>query len=271
MSLFDTIKQNLPSSGKSIGTEAGIGQVNKYTPATMNRTVGSVGAITDLANGKWDAVGHRVIGSGLLNQVFPGLSGIASQMAYWGTPVQLLGGITPADAKRLYGDLRGHRLAKKNLWLLEVSSRLKGGKENTVGGWNTGLFNLFATEVEYAPFIISGEKRRVGGALVDAVQGNEPVELRLTTMDDQVGTLKRWYAAHHAAVAADDGTVGVPADYAITIKVVHSFITSESGEAGYKNIGLFRPANMEVSLSRREDGLQEVQLTFSQLDTFMKP
>ncbi len=29
------------------------------------------------------------------------------------------------------------------------------------------------------------------------------------------------------------------------------------------------PANMELSLSRREDGLQEVQLTFTQMDTFM--
>jgi hypothetical protein len=132
-------------------------------------------------------------------------------------------------------------------------------------------FNLFATEVEYEPFIVAGEKRRVGGAVIDAVQGAEHVELRLTTIDDQQGTLKRWFAAHHGAAAARDGTVGVPDSYAITIKVVHAFITRGSNRGGYEDVGMFRPANMAVSLSRREDGLEEVQMSFSQLDTFMRP
>ena len=96
-------------------------------------------------------------------------------------------------------------------------------------------------------------------------------ELRLTTIDDQQGTLKRWFAAHHGAAAPRDGTVGVPDSYAITIKVVHAFITRGSNRGGYEDIGMFRPANMALSLSRREDGLEEVQMSFSQLDTFMRP
>jgi hypothetical protein len=252
-----------PGTGMSMAVNAGMGLVNRYMPAEVNRTL--VGAVGDLAQGDFESAGMRVIGSGVLNKVFNGLSGIASQMAYWRKPVPLFGGITPTEAKSIYDRMRGQPFSKKNLWLLEVSSRLNGGR------MNTELFNLFATEVEYAPFTISGEKRRVGGALVDAVQGNEPVELRLTTMDDKAGTLKRWYAQHHAAAAAEDGTVGVPDDYAIRIRVVHSFITSESNRGGYEDIGLFRPANLELSLSRREDGLQEVQMTFSQLDTFMRP
>ena len=65
--------------------------------------------------------------------------------------------------------------------------------------------------------------------------------------------------------------MGTPAQYAIKIRVVHSFVTTGSNRGGYEDIGLFRPSSLDVSLSRREDGLQEMQMTFSQLDTFMRP
>lgn len=262
------LAQAVTGMGKSAAANAAMGLVNKYVPIQAQRALNvGAGAVGDLMRGDLDSAGLRVLNSGLLNNLFPGMSGIASQTMYWGTPVPLFGGITPKEARRIYDALRGQKLAKKNLWLIEVSSPLQGDKSQP--------FNLFATEVEYAPFTISGEKRRVGGAVVDAVQGNEPVELRLTTMDDQVGTLKRWFENHAAKVAAEDGTVGVPAEYAIKITVVHSFVGLQSGaneyKDNYRSVGLFRPANLELSLSRREDGLQEVQMTFSQLDTFMRP
>lgn len=250
--------------GQSMASNAAMNLVNKYIPLQAQRMIDvGGGAIGDIMQGNWDGAGMRILDSGLLNDFFSGIGGIASQARYWGTPTPLLGGISPAEARAIYEDMRSQRLAKKNLWLLEVSSRLRGDMSQR--------FNLFATEVEYEPFIITGEKRRIGGAVIDAVQGSEPVELRLTTIDDQQGTLKRWFAAHHGAASARDGTVGVPNSYAITIKVVHAFITRGSNRGGYEDIGLFRPVNMAVSLSRREDGLEEVQMSFSQLDTFMRP
>lgn len=258
------LAQTVTNMGKSMASNAAMNLVNKYVPLKAQHAINAgAGAVGDLMRGDWDSAGMRLLDSGLLNNLLPGMSGVASQTKFWGGPTPLFGGISPTEAKRIYDEMRGQRLSKKNLWLIEVSSRLQGDASQR--------FNLFATEVEYEPFVLAGEKRRVGGAVVDAVQGAEPVELRLTTMDDQTGSLKKWFAAHHGAAASRDGTVGVPDAYAITIKVVHSFITRDSNRGGYEDIGLFRPVNLSVSLSRREDGLQEVQMTFSQLDTFMRP
>lgn len=259
------VAQTVANMGKSAAVNASMNLVNKHVPIQAQRAINvGFGAVGDIMQGDWDSAGMRILQSGLLNEFLSGISGVASQTAYWGAPTPLWGGISPTEAKRIYDEVRGENHSKKNLWLIEVSSSLSGDMSQR--------FNIFATEVDYSPFIVAGDKRRVGGAVVDAVQGAEPVELRLTTMDDQDGNIKRWFAEHHAAAAPRDGTVGVPDSYAITIKVVHSFITRESVRgSGYEDIGLFRPVNLDVSLSRREDGLQEIQMTFSQLDTFMRP
>jgi hypothetical protein len=71
------------------------------------------------------------------------------------------------------------------------------------------------------------------------------------------------------AAASKDGTVGVPDSYAIKIKIVHGFITQGSNFGGYEDVGFFRPADMQITLSRKEDGMQELQLSLVQLDTFI--
>lgn len=248
--------------GGGMATNAAMNLVNKHIPIQAQRALNvGAGALGDIMSGNFEDAGMRLLDSGLLNKFLPGMGGVASQAMYWGVPTPLFGGISPTEAKGIYDGMRGHRFSKKNLWLIEVSSELSGDKSQQ--------FNMFATELDYAPLTISGEKHKVGSSSVDTVQSSEPVELRLTTMDDQSGFVKRWFEAHCAAAAAPNGTVGVPSRYAVTIKIVHAFITRGSNRGGYENIGLFRPANLEVSLSRREDGLQEVQMTFSQLDTFM--
>lgn len=242
--------------------------VNKYIPADVQKGLKIAGGMAsdfmkDGEDGGLNGVGLGLLDSGLLNDMLPGMSGVASQIKYWKTPTPLFGGITPTEAAKIYDDMRGNSFSKKNLFLIEISSKL-------MGAGISQRFNMFVTEIDYAPFTISGEKRKVGSASVDSVQSSEPIEMRITTMDDQSGSIKRWYVNHHGAAAQENGTVGVPDNYAIQIKVVHSFITRKSIRGGYEDIGLFRPANLEFSLSRREDGLQEVQMTFSQLDTFMK-
>jgi len=251
----------LIGAGQNMAVTAGMNAVNRHIPANARHAVNAgAAAVGDIMRGDWDAAGFN-----LLRGLLPGIGGdLASQAAYWGMPTPLFGGISPREAKRIYDAMRGERFAKKNLWLLEIKSALTGD------AWNE-RFNLFATELEYAPYIIAGDKARVGGAVVDTVQGAEPVELRLTTLDDAEGSVKQWFAAHHSATAARDGSVGVPGNYAITFKIVHAIITRESNVGSHEDMGLFRPVNLDVNLSRREDGLQEVQMTFSQLDTFMRP
>lgn len=248
-----------------IGTTAARNALNKYVPRQTQQAINLASRVGgSILDGDFDSAGTAILDSGLITGLLPNaLKGLIAQSAYWGAATPLFGGITPAEAQGIYNQCRAESYAKKNLFLIEVSSALTGDYSQA--------FNLFCTELDYSPFTISGEKKRVGGAAVDSVQGGDPVELRMTTMDDQAGSLKAWFADHFGAVSAQDGTVGVPADFAITIKVVHAFITQSSRQGGYEDIGLFRPQNLDVSLSRREDGLQEIQMTFSQLDTFMKP
>lgn len=250
--------------GGGIGANAATNLVNKYIPPKSRSALNlGAGALGDVMRGDFEGAGLRMLDSGLLDKFIPGMGGVSSQSKYWGAPTPLMGGVSPMEAKQIHESLKGQGLARKNLWLIEVSSPLRNDVSQR--------FNMFATELDYSPLTISGEKRKVGAASVDTVQSSDPIELRLTTMDDKSGFVKQWFEEHCSAAAAANGTVGVPGKYAIKIKVVHGFITQGSNRGGYQNIGLFRPANLEVSLSRREDGLQEVQMTFSQLDTFMKP
>lgn len=253
--------------GGAMARNVVINEVNKNIPIQHQRAINvGAGAIGDIMRGDISQAGLRVLDSGLLNDILPGMSGVASQTMYWNRPTPLFGGITPTEAKRIYDEIKQIRLSKKNLFLVEVSSGL-------MGDWISPWFNMFTTDLDYSPYIIAGEKRRVGGSMVDTIQGNEPVDLRITTMDRQDGIIKTWFEIHHSAVAAQDGTVGLPGGekgYAIKFRIVHSFITRESDLGGYRSIGLFRPVNLEVNLSRREDGLQEVQMAFSQIDTFVR-
>jgi hypothetical protein len=91
----------------------------------------------------------------------------------------------------------------------------------------------------------------------------------MTTLDDEEGTVKKWFTAQSAATVHQDGTVGVPFEYAIEIDVLHAFV--KDNDTGYRDKGIYRPANMDVSLSRSDKGLAELTLTFNQLDTFITP
>jgi hypothetical protein len=69
---------------------------------------------------------------------------------------------------------------------------------------------------------------------------------------------------------AADGTFGVPASYGITIKVLHAVVNGQNSKDAFTNKGLYRAASYEVQLSRREQAMQEVTLTFTQLDSFRR-
>jgi len=255
----------LAKAGANMGASAAMGLVNNIVPAGVQKALNTgASMLGDIQAGNFDGAAMRLLDGGYLDKLIPGASGAASQLAYWGTPTPLMGGVTPKEAQQIHDALRGQGLAKKNLWMLEVSSQLMGKDASKA-------FNILATEVDFAPMTISGDKKKIGSASADCVQSSEPVELRVTTMDTKDGFIKRWFQRHYDAVVSEDGTVGHPYSYAIKIKIVHAFITDASNRGGYDVMGLYRPANLEISLSRREDALHEVQMTFTQLDTFMRP
>lgn len=172
------------------------------------------------------------------------------------------GGITPSDAVRHYRATMAVPKARKNLFWITVKSNLDGGSISDV-------FNMLAVDVDRGPSEISGSKVRAGSAQLDIVQSTEPVTLRITTLDDTQGTLKSWFEQHANAVVLPDGTVGLPGGpggYAITFTIQHAFV---GGGGGFTGRVLCRAQSYEVSQSRREDALEELQMTFTQLDTFL--
>lgn len=234
------------------GLAAAIDGANSYLPADMQ--IGK-------SFGERTASG---IGRGV-KRTGKGISYGGTPEEFWTTATPCMGGITPKEARQIVEDAKGYDRAKKNLWMVEVSSKLNSGEVNI-----PSVFNMFATELSYSS-MLTGEATKIGGANYDIVQGVEPVELSLTTYDDRDGTIKKWFCAHHSAAVSRDGTVSEPDSYAIKIRVLHGFIKRPDTGTPFETVGLFRPTNMELNLSRSEDGLEEIQLTFTQLDTFMVP
>lgn len=243
----------------NMAANAAVGLVNKHIPPSAQRAIGTgVGMLSDLKSGNVIGAGLKLLDSGLLDGVLSGQGG----NGFMGRSNPLFGGITPARAKMLYENARGQEHAKKNLFLVEVESRLDGASVSEV-------FNMFVIGLDYEPFTVSGEKRKVGGSTVDTVTGGEPTDLSFTTLDDKEGTLKRWFSAHHAAASPKNGTVGVPEQYAIKFKIYHGGVEARS--ARYVDIGYYRPVKLGVSLSRSEDAMEQLEMSFTQIDTFMEP
>jgi hypothetical protein len=249
-------------AGATMGGQAVSRAMNSHIPPGMRGAINSgAEAASQIAGGDVEGGILTALESGLAGDALGNLlGGQASQGRYWSGANMLYGGITPSEAKRIYQEAIDTGRAKKNLFLLKAQSALAGDFSHE--------FNLFCTDIERGPSEVSGGKVRAGSAQLDTLTQAEPVVLRITTMDDRAGTLKRWFEAHIAAVAAQDGSFGVPADYAIVFTIQHAFV----GEAdAFTGRVLCRAQSYEVGLSRREDAMEELQMTFTQLDTFMSP
>ncbi|MCF7995285.1 MAG: hypothetical protein K9L88_10650 [Chromatiaceae bacterium] len=238
-----------------------------------NAVTSQIGAdtMTSIQTG-FDAVGMAASGDfeGLASLALSELSGhvggfagdVLGQMHHGGSGGSMIhGGISPADAVQLYREAMAATHARKNLFFISIES-------NYFNDFS-GLFNLYAIDVERGPSEVSGSKARVGSAQIDLLTQSEPVVLRITTMDDAKGTLKKWFEVQTAAVARADGSFGVPGGpngYALTITIQHAFA---AGFGGFTGKVLCRPQSYEVGLSRREDAVEELQMSFMQLDTFL--
>jgi hypothetical protein len=265
MGLFDTIAAQ--ASGFAIG------QLKAVVPPKIisGVTTGS-NVLNQLSSGNF--LGAAATLATAFSGQFPLGSEVATQLYFQNTPTPLFGGITPSEAKQIYNAFSALQIAKKNLFLVEISDADPASTLFTSGPMpiyapGSRSFNLFVTDIEYAPATISGDKHRIGSASMDSVGGFEPIEMRIAAIDDIIGTIKTWMQYKCALVANADGTVGVPIQYLVKIRVLHSFITDDSNTGGYEDTYLMRPVSVSSSLSRRDDAVQEVQLTFTQFDTFI--
>ena len=150
--------------------------------------------------------------------------------------------------------------------LLGVSAPGDDGTPPTDVGY---LLHLFATEVSYAGATLTGEKVQIGSGTMDMLHGRDAIELTITTMDDEVGTLKRWFEAKCRQAAHMDGTVGLPAEYIVNFTILHA--TPKATVNAFGNYFSMRPVSIQYDLSRNDDAPQLLTMVWTQFDTFVAP
>ncbi|WP_313453290.1 hypothetical protein [Stutzerimonas nitrititolerans] len=176
-----------------------------------------------------------------------------------GSPLALAGGITLAEARRMFEESANTVYAKKNLWHINATNVSAGMAPN---------INLFATEVGYSPHTMTGEAVKIGSVWINKADGAERVEMRITTYDDAQGSVKQWFEDLRLRKCHLDGTFGLPSEYLVNFTITHASIL-EGVASAYTNTYTMEPGSIDFDLSRREDNLQELQMTFVQFDPFM--
>lgn len=220
-----------------------------------------------------DALGKQI--AGRLPATLPGPSGVATPVpsrpvalpADW-TPAPLFGGLTLQRYRQVFAESARTPKAWANLFHVAIGE-LTPSKEAPQGAG--GLLNLLAVDVSFAPCTAPGDVVPIGGANIDHLPASERVELRLTTLDDERGSLKRWFAAKADQAVHRDGTMGLPVDYLVVVAVTHMDPEGQAAtSARLRHRWLMRPANMDIELSRGAPELERVQLSFVEFDTFMQ-
>lgn len=183
-------------------------------------------------------------------------------------PLPLLGGVTLERARQMHDMVREARVARKNLWFVRLTEASPPGPGASGVG---GVLDLLALDVSYSPCTLVGEKTNVGAAVLDRLSGVESVELSMTVMDDEAGTIKRWFEAKCRQAAHPDGTFGLPVDYCVDIEIVHAVAAEDvpTRAQPYTSHFTMRPQSIQLDLSRRESGFQEHTITFTEFDSFM--
>ena len=271
MSLFDQLSQKLASSVSNIGaaiTSRAAG--NAVIGAAVGKLApGAAGVVRAIQQGDANAL----LGAGVnavrqkLGIKSPLSNPTAAHLYFEASPNPLLGGLTPQEAARIAAEVRSGNHARKNLWFLEI----RDPNPPKGSGDISKTFNLFATDVNFGPWSISSEAKPIGMAVMDMVTGSERTEMRITTFDDTAGTIRAWFDGKAKQIAHPDGTVGLPADYLIGIRLIESAVNDETMRrfGGYETEFTMRATSLETELSRSEEGLQQLQLVFTEFDTFM--
>jgi hypothetical protein len=189
------------------------------------------------------------------------------------TPLESIGYLTPNQVKEFSAKIKAAGPAKKSIFYVRItdgnSPKLPYGDKSTA----TGVFDLLVLDVTYSAVTLTGERVNVGSGSMDKLTGSEATEVQITTMDDKAGTLKRWFDAKASQATHDDGTFGLPSEYVVNIEIVHGVASPETKAKPmvkpYSRSFKVRPVSCSHELSKREHDPCEIQMTFTQLDTWL--
>lgn len=225
-------------------------------------------------------------------------------------PLDGLGGLSLWQAQRMHEEQNSARVARRNLFFIRMTdtnpppgsymngggnsefsiSRIGGGLidraatvvgnviSNAVQG-ATGIsigrtametFDMLAVDVSYG-IHVQGDHAQIGSTFIDQPSSLQPDEMQLVMMDDEAGTIKRWFEGKLKQVAHQDGTVGLPAEYLVDIEIVHAIPSDQiiTFDLAYTKVMRMRAASVQVEQSRRDPAVAEIQLVFAQFDPFM--
>lgn len=245
--------------------------VERATNAATQRALDGIVAKIPASARRHLPLARRLMSGGVSGLIDAGLDNLFERFGINGTtlpglgattgPSVNIGGLTLAQARAQFEDHIARDFAKKNLWCIRVRN-LQGGAPMDI--------NVFAQDIGYSNFVGTGDAVQIGSGSFDNVSGSERVELRVSTLDDSNGTVKRWFAERYRKMCHVDGTFGLPIEYLFKVDVLHAFINeSVDGAAdGWIDTFIMRPGSLENDLSRRDDALSEVQMSFVQWDTF---
>lgn len=186
------------------------------------------------------------------------------------TPAPVFGEMGSMDVlrRRAFQESAMIEKAWKNLYFVKIEE-FKRSQESPGGADG---FNTFVIDVSFAPSTMPGEAVQIGSGNMDSLMSAERVELRMTVFDDARGSVKRWFLAKCDQATHIDGTFGLPVEYLVTIDLTHmATLGPGQPDERLRHKLMMRPSNMEIELSRRDNGLEELQLSFTQFDTFVVP
>ncbi|SER35240.1 MULTISPECIES: hypothetical protein [Pseudomonas] len=173
----------------------------------------------------------------------------------------LFGGLSESNWRSAIEDAMSIDRARGNLFVFSAQALETGTAPN---------MNMLVIDYSYSALTVRGESVNVGAGTFDKVEGVEAVQLSVTTYDDLGGSVKTWFKDLKRRIAPGDGTVGLPVDYLVRITITQGVPSTkaENASKAFSETYIMRPASIEYEGSRREDGLQELRLSFVQFDTF---
>ncbi|MDA3977607.1 hypothetical protein [Gallibacterium sp. AGMB14963] len=195
------------------------------------------------------------------NNLFGNISGMVGNVA-GGKISQMLGG---GSIGNITGKITSQIVSSTINSLPLVGTALA----NSNGEGTTSAFNMLATDLNYSFITLEGEQYNIGSSVIDGPKLGSPVEISITTMDDEQGTIKRAFQQWSSNVVHQDGTIGVMADGLLHIRILHAFVGDNVNIGGYESNIIARPVGVEYDLSRREQAVEEFTMRFIQTDTFI--
>lgn len=248
------------------------------------------------------------VGLGALNQVnnlYQNVTGlIGAAKSFLDDPAQvvpnpLLGGYSRKEVQKLTNKAIRTAYAKNNLFLVRLIDPNYPTRSGKVMAFPDDfdasqepdrVWDLFAMGVSYNPIAITGDAVKLGLLHSDSIQQSERVEIRMTFFDNAKGTIKRYLLAKKKQMINADGTGNVPDSYVLGLTIIHLDQTAGAVNIGFaekqKRVGIYdeqaqirdsytkheyvvRVSSLDIDLNKREESLQELQVTFTEVDPFM--